>query len=138
MPLKNLRRFLLLQQLHKGRVATKLDRAFRNREDVLGTFQHNLRICTVAGTHKGGVGQRHGCLDLKLNRPVLLLALRRNIFQYGVKRLTFQRTDRQFNRHAFVDLPDLRLIYIASEDHIVHIGDRGYRRTFVEVIALDH
>ena len=37
-----------------------------------------------------------------------------------------------------MNAPDLGLVYVSLEDHVIHVGDCGDCRTVVEVVRLDN
>ena len=116
----------------------KLHRAFGDGQDIRGALQYDLRVGAVAGAHERGVGQRDSRLDLKLYGAVLLFALGGDVFEDGVEGACAQRADGQLDGHALADLADLRLVHIAAEDHVVHVGHGGDGGAVVEAVALDH
>ena len=116
----------------------ELHGALREGQHPFAALDHHAGVGAVTRPHENLVRNRHGRLDLEEHHAVVLGGLRRDIFQQGVQLDVLQCTDGEFHGHALPELAHVRLIDVAPEEHVRHVGHRGDRRAVVERVGLNH
>ena len=101
-------------------------------------LEDNPGIGTVARAHPGAGRHFHGSLDLELIGTVVLGGLRGDVFENGVECQVLEGSHGNLHSHPLFNPAHLRLVNLAVEYEVVHIGHNGNRGPVIEGIALYH
>ena len=105
---------------------------------MLGLSKHNLCIGAVAAAYVVLFCHLHGCLYLKLVCAIVLNSLGGDILEVSLKLKVLQRTNGYLHRHACRHLPHFRLVNVATEDEVAHVGNGSYGCAVIERVGENH
>ena len=89
---------------------------------MVGTLEFHFGVGAVARTDGHTVGYGNGCLDFKLVGTVVLHALGRDVFQYGIELHVLQGTQGDFHENPFTDVSHFGFVYVTTENQVAHVG----------------
>ena len=97
--------------------------------------QDYLGIGTIAAAQFIVIGHVDSGLYLELVGSVVFHGLGRDVFQSGFQGLALQCADSNLHIHSRHELAHFRLVYVAPEYQVAHVGHRGDSGTIVEGVG---